>query len=302
LEIAERSPGRFDVLWKMPALGGAMLPLRPVLPEACPRATAPLTYEMPDAMLQRWTIQCGEKPLAGQPVAIEGLSATLIDVLVRIAFADGKVIIHLLRPAASSFVVAGKKPSAVPIWGYLQLGVEHILLGIDHLLFVLALLLLVRGAWLLIKTLTAFTLAHSVTLALATLGVVQVSAAPVEAVIALSIVFLAAELARAQAGRHGLTERYPWVVAFTFGLLHGFGFAGALSAVGLPEGEIPLALLLFNLGVELGQLLFVAAAMTLFWVVRRLKLPWPTWAEQVPAYAIGSVAAFWCMQRIMVIF
>ncbi len=144
---------------------------------------------------------------------------------------------------------------------YLSLGVEHILLGIDHLLFVLALLLITRGTWRLVKTVTAFTVAHSITLALATLGFVHVPQAPVEAVIALSIVFVAAEIVRVRNGRDGIAARAPWIVAFTFGLLHGFGFAGALARVGLPEGHIPLALLFFNVGVEVGQLLFIAAVL-----------------------------------------
>ena len=178
-----------------------------------------------------------------------------------------------------------------------MLGIEHILLGIDHLLFVLGLLLIVRGFGLLLKTITAFTVAHSVTLAMATLGFVNVPQAPVEAVIALSILFLASELAKQQKGNPGMTSRYPWVVALSFGLLHGFGFAGALSEVGLPQTDIPLALLFFNVGVEVGQLMFVAIVLMIFWVIQKLKFRWPAWTKQVPAYAIGSLAAFWFIQR-----
>ena len=178
------------------------------------------------------------------------------------------------------------------------MGVKHILLGIDHLLFVLGLVLIVRSTPRLVKTITAFTLSHSITLALATLGFVHVPQAPVEAVIALSILFLASELARRNRGESGLTARRPWLVAFSFGLLHGFGFAGALSEVGLPETDIPLALLLFNLGVEAGQLLFVAAVLALLWCGRRLATSAPRWLQDAPAYAVGSLAAFWLIERV----
>ena len=187
----------------------------------------------------------------------------------------------------------------MPIMGYITLGVEHILLGIDHLLFVLGLLLIVRDKWLLLKTITSFTVAHSITLAMATLGFVHVPQAPVEAVIALSILFLATELVKQQEHRASLTERYPWIVAFIFGLLHGFGFAGALSEVGLPQADIPLALLFFNMGVEVGQLIFVAAVLAVTWSITRLRIKWPLWVKEIPAYTIGSVAAFWCIERIV---
>jgi hypothetical protein len=184
---------------------------------------------------------------------------------------------------------------------YLALGVEHILLGIDHLLFVLGLLLIVRGPWMLIKTVTAFTVAHSLTLALATLGLVAVPSRPVDAAIALSIVFLAAEILRARQGRTGLTHRFPWLIAFAFGLLHGLGFAGALAEIGLPAGEIPLALLFFNLGVEIGQLMFIAVVLSLRWAVLRLEIAWPVWAEPLPAYLIGTLAASWFIERATVL-
>ena len=180
---------------------------------------------------------------------------------------------------------------------YLVLGIEHILGGIDHLLFVLGLLLIVRGFGLLLKTITAFTVAHSIILAMAALGFVNVPQAPVEAVIALSILFLATELTKQQKGNPGMTARYPWVVALSFGLLHGFGFAGALSEVGLPQTDIPFALLFFNVGVEVGQLMFVAAALCVIWILKRLPWGWPTWSLRVPAYTIGSLAAFWFIQR-----
>jgi hydrogenase/urease accessory protein HupE len=223
----------------------------------------------------------------------------MVDVLVRISLTDGRVVSRLLRPDAPSFVF-GKETAGPAAGGYFVLGVEHILSGIDHLLFVLALVLIVRGVGLLVKTITAFTIAHSITLALATLGFVKVPSAPVEAVIALSIVFVAAEIVRARRGEHGLTERAPWLVAGTFGLLHGFGFAGALAQVGLPQNDIPLALLFFNLGVEAGQLAFVAAVLAVLALVRRANITFPRWTPLVPPYAIGSIAMFWVIQRLSI--
>jgi hydrogenase/urease accessory protein HupE len=222
----------------------------------------------------------------------------MTDALVRIEFTDGGAWVKRLTPQEPVATIPERQSGWSVVSVYLKLGVEHILLGIDHLLFVLSLLLITRGTRLLVKTVTAFTAAHSITLALATLGFVQVPSAPVEAVIALSIVFVAAEIIHTQNGRAGVTARQPWLVAFIFGLLHGFGFAGALNDVGLPQGHIPLALLFFNLGVELGQLLFIAAVLTLGALMRRVRIPVPRRAELVPPYAIGSVAMFWVVQRV----
>ncbi|MEZ0275436.1 MAG: HupE/UreJ family protein [Roseimicrobium sp.] len=340
LELTERAKGEFDVLWKVPSLGGAplageeipheqplLLPDDPKAPKSmpcgCPAPTAaqltrgvlPIHPSLPKdadiisfprverffgAEIKRWTIRTGPQGLAGWEVTVHGLSATMVDVLVRIAPADGPVVSRLLRPDAPSFVF-GAESKEHAVSQYFVLGVEHILLGIDHLLFVLALVLIVRGVGLLVKTITAFTVAHSITLGLATLGYVRVPSVPVEAVIALSIVFVAAEIVRARKGQPGLTQRAPWIVAFTFGLLHGFGFAGALSEVGLPQGDIPSALLLFNVGVEVGQLAFVAVVLVIIALIHRVRLPLPRWAPLVPPYAIGSVAMFWVFQRVAAI-
>jgi hydrogenase/urease accessory protein HupE len=335
LELTERAAGEFDVLWKVPAMGGTPLAgeeipheptvIAPADPDApktmpcgCPVPTAaqlsrgvtPIHPSLPKdavivapprlerifgAEIQRWTIQV-PRGLEGWEVTVHGLQATMVDVLVRVALADGRVVSRVLRPDAPSFVFA--KESAGPAArGYLRLGVEHILFGVDHLLFVLALVLIVRGVGPLVKTITAFTVAHSITLGLATLGYVHVSSAPVEATIALSIVFVASEILRSRRGERGLTERAPWLVAGTFGLLHGFGFAGALSQVGLPAHDIPLALLLFNVGVEAGQLAFVAVALGVIALLSRGKFTFPRWAELVPPYAIGSVAMYWVIVR-----
>ena len=217
---------------------------------------------------------------------------------------DGSTAKRLFRNEAGRItvslaeVLAGSGSWLDAAGRYTALGVEHILLGIDHLLFVLCLLLIVQGPWMLVKTITAFTVAHSMTLGLATLGLVHVPQRPVEAVIALSIVFLAAEILHARQGRFGLAYRYPWVVAFGFGLLHGLGFAGALSEIGLPQGEIPVALLFFNVGVEIGQLLFVLAFVLLRQALARLEFHWPRAARLMPVYLVGVVASYWLLQRI----
>ncbi len=304
LEIREtEETATYEILWKVPARGELRLRLDPRFPETCNAITPVSRYPTGDAFVDRWTLRCEGDGLVGEEIAIDGLEQTLTDVLVRFEPAEGPTQTARVMPEARSFTI-----SAEPSWTevartYLWLGVEHILGGIDHLLFVLALLLIVDGWRKLVATITSFTIAHSITLALATLGFVHMPSAPVEAVIALSILFLASEIARSRmhglGGRPGLTERYPWVVAFAFGLLHGFGFAGALSEIGLPESAIPLALFLFNVGVEVGQLLFVAVFLLAAAAVRRLDQTIPVWAWRLPTYAIGTVAAYWTVERIV---
>lgn len=297
LELRETAPDTFAVLWKVPARGADRFGLNPVLPERCLVVSPPGGGFTRDAYLERFTVRC-PGGLAGAPITIAGLPATLTDVLVRLEHASGASQAVRLTPAAPSFVVEAA-PSRVDVARtYLLLGVEHILLGFDHLLFVLALLLLIGSTRRLVSTVTAFTVAHSLTLAAATLGLAHVPPQPVEAAIALSIAFVAAELVHARQGRASLTERRPWVVAFVFGLLHGLGFAGALSAVGLPAQAIPLALLFFNVGVEIGQLLFIGAVLAVLALAHRSGLRAPAWAWRVPAYAIGTVAAFWTLERV----
>jgi hypothetical protein len=221
----------------------------------------------------------------------------MTDALVRFEFADGTSWTQRLSPAQPSAVIPMRQTGWAVAGVYVKLGIQHILSGIDHLLFVLALLFITGGGWKLVKTVTAFTVSHSITLTLATLGYVHMPQRPVEAVIALSIVFVASEILHTRAGRPGLTVRAPWVVAFTFGLMHGLGFAGGLREAGLPVGHIPTALLFFSVGVETGHFLFIAAVLSLIAVGRRCRIPSPRWAELVPPYAIGSVAMFWVIQR-----
>src|SRR5262249_10071309 len=207
---------------------------------------------------------------------------------------DGMHSTMLVHPSQPWVELAGPQRWWEVALSYLRLGVEHIWGGIDHLLFILALMILVKGTRRLIATVTAFTVAHSITLAGATLGFVHVPRQPIEAAIALSIVFVACEIVHAHEGRLGWTERWPWIVAFTFGLLRGFGFAGALSEVGLPQTAIPVALLFFNVGVEIGQLLFIAVILSIIalarWLVRREAIPQPAWAWRVAPYSIGGIA------------
>lgn len=298
LEIREATPGVFDVVWKVPARGdNQRLSLRLRFSEDVEILGEPVSGFAAGSHLQRLRIR-HEGGLTGAVITIDGLSGTFTDVLLRLERLDGAELTRRLSPDEPSYEVEASPSWTQVAWVYFVLGVEHILLGIDHLLFVLSLLLIVVGRRKLIGTITAFTAAHSITLALATLGLVHVPGPPVEAVIALSIVFVAAEIVRRQKGESGLTARAPWLVAFTFGLLHGFGFAGALSEVGLPQKAIPLALLTFNLGVEVGQLLFVAAALAVFAAWRRVSSTTPEWAGPIPAYAIGGVAAFWVIERV----
>lgn len=296
LEMCEMRHGEFGVLWKTPMLGEARLALIPEFSGDTKVATPVTTRITPGAAVQQWKLRT--TGLRGQTLHIRGLESTMTDTLVRIEFADGTSWTHLLTPR-QTFVSIPIRESSLTVAGvYLKLGIKHILSGVDHLLFVLTLLIITRGGWKLLKAVTAFTVAHSITLAAATLGFVHVPQRPIEAVIALSIVFVAAEIVHGRQGREGVTARAPWIVAFTFGLLHGFGFAGALCEIGLPQGHIPLALLFFNAGVEAGQLLFVAVVLLLTALALRMKLSAPRWARLVPPYAIGSVAMFWVIQRI----
>ncbi len=297
LELHEEGNGEFRVLWKTPMRGELRLSLAVEFSGQTASPNEVTTRLTGDAAVQTWRLRAIE-PLRGQSLRIAGLEATMTDALVRAEFNDGTRWIQRLTPAHPSAMIPRQETRAAVAGVYLKLGMEHILLGIDHLLFVLALLLITRGGWKLVKTVTAFTVAHSLTLGLAALGFVLVPQLPVEAVIALSIVFVAAEILRARDGQQGIAVSAPWIVAFTFGLLHGFGFAGALNEIGLPQAHIPQALLFFNLGVEIGQLLFVAAVLALVALGRRVKRSPPPWAGLVPPYAIGSVAMFWVIQRV----
>lgn len=301
LELRLIETDLYAVIWKTPVVGGRPMTIVAQLPENCdPRMPGQPIWDGV-AYVARWTASC-PGGLEGGVIHVDGLNQTSTDVLVRFDFADGASQAHRLTPGDTSFTVPTQPNSLEVVRTYLLLGIEHILSGIDHLLFVLALLLLVKGTRRVIVTVTAFTLAHSLTLAGATLGLVHMPGPPIEAAIALSIAFVASEIIHNQRGKPGLTEQYPWIVAFTFGLLHGFGFAGALTEIGLPQKSIPIALLFFNVGVEIGQLLFIAGVFAIFalarQITRRVSVPPPAWAWAVPPYTIGSLAVFWVIERI----
>jgi hydrogenase/urease accessory protein HupE len=299
LRIAELPGGaeqvNYEVLWRLPV--GAEIPLRlePVMPDNCEMPEAPDVTSAGLMRSAKLIVQC-RGGLAGETIRIAGLESALTDVLVRIERADGTAQVERLTPASTSLKVTTTSSGYQVAGTYTLLGIEHIWLGIDHLLFVLALLLVVDGVRRLVLTITAFTIAHSITLAAATLGLLAVPQQPVEAVIALSIVFVCLELLRQKKGLAGAGSRQPWLVAFAFGLLHGLGFAGALNEIGLPENAIPAALLFFNVGVEIGQLLFIAGAVAVCRVIDRID--WPAWVKLLPVYGIGGLAAFWTIERV----
>jgi len=296
LELSEIGPNTYSFLWKRPSGGEVELQMSPVIPSGCTLSTPDRRQLTVGAVVVRGTLTC-PGGLAGKTIVIEGLEGTITDVLVRFRHADGRLESHLLRPINPAVTFGGVSTLTERGFSYIRLGIQHILLGADHLLFVLGLMLIVSDRWTLIKTISAFTVAHSITLAIATLGYASAPLPPLNAAIALSILFLGPEIVRKWRGETSFTIRNPWVVAFAFGLLHGFGFASGLTAMGLPKAEIPLALLLFNVGVELGQLGFVALIILLERSFRVLEVHWPRIVERLPGYTVGTVGAYWFIQR-----
>lgn len=300
LDLREREPGVYDVVWKPPLTAGegeAARGITPVFGAVCRRRSEGERRAAAAEGLLVFRIDCGPKGLRGETIGVSGLTGHAADVLVRILWADGSTTTTVLRSGADDFVVPGTGAGAslgTVLRRYGALGVEHILTGTDHLAFVLGLLLLVRGWWRLVETITAFTLAHTLTLALAVLGLVHVPSAPVEAMIAVSIVLVAVESLRPPDAPPTLVQRAPWLVAFLFGLVHGLGFAGALVDLGLPPDHVPAALLSFNLGVEAGQLGFVVLMLGPVALLRRA----PRRLRLVPPYAIGALAVAWTIQRV----
>ena len=292
-------------MWKVPGRGeDQRLGLYVELPAGCTNVTQPRASMVNGAVTERWRVTCAGG-LRGGTIRIAGLSATMTDVLARLERLDGATQVTRLTPSAPSFVVAAPAGAMGMARTYTVLGVEHILSGIDHLLFVLALILITRGGWTLVKTVTAFTVSHSITLSLASLGYVHVPQRPVEAAIALSIVFVAAEILRERQGHVGIAARAPWIVALIFGLMHGLGFAGGLSEAGLPDGHIPTALLFFSIGVETGHFLFIGVVLSLIALGQRAASRLTPLGHRqlaaiqlLPPYAIGSVAMFWVIQRL----
>jgi len=301
LELKETGPGQFEVLWRIPVLAGMRVPVTLKLPKNAKDLKAPDIQELTDSLVERRWIDAGPNGLAGQRIDFPGLQVTITDILVRVELLDGRswtAIIHSSQPYVD---IAAPQSHLAVMGGYIVHGIRHISLGADHLLFLLGLLLIVKDRWMLIKTVSAFTVAHSITLALATLGYANAPVVPLNVAIALSILFLGPEIVRVWRGEPSFTIRHPWVVAFAFGLLHGFGFASALTSAGLPRVELPLALLSFNVGVEIGQLGFVLLILLLERAFRILEIRWPHWVQAVPGYTVGSLGAFWTIQRVLIL-
>ncbi|SDR64293.1 HupE / UreJ protein [Rhizobiales bacterium GAS113] len=298
LQIDEIGPDRYEVSWRTPLLSGMRLPVALRFPSDIRNITGPSERELPDSLIERRVIDA-PGGLAGRRIEFVALEATITDVLVRTQARGGGHTTTLVHPSQPWVVIEAKQTLLSVARTYLVHGVNHILFGVDHLLFVLGLVLMVRDRWMLIKTITAFTVAHSITLALATLGYVQVPAPPLNAAIALSILFVGVEVSRSWRGETSLALRQPWLVAFLFGLLHGIGFASGLVNLGLPQSDIPLALLTFNIGVEIGQLLFVAGILLLERAFRLMEITWPRPLQFAPAYVLGISAAFWTIDRIV---
>ena len=301
LQISENADHKVNVLWKQPVVGNMAIRLEPELSAGWLNEKPSGIEATSSFLVKSWkNINAKNTPLNGQTLTIIGLESTITDVFVSIEWANGKKSQKILKPQHPFLTLEEENFRKLAVPEYLLLGVEHILGGFDHLLFVLGLLLLVKGKWRLLKTITAFTIAHSITLAFAALGVIHLFPPVVESVIALSIIFLAVELVRSYRGQYSFAIRFPWVIAFIFGLLHGFGFAGVLSNIGLPSNAIPLTLLLFNIGVETGQIIFVVAVLLIIYLGRKVPVRLPSWSRLVAPYAIGSLAAFWFIQRLLV--
>ena len=288
LEFREVRPGAFVGLWTMePTIGAARVDLQ--VPPHC--------------FLRLPELNCGDKGLIG-PITITNLGANMSAVLIKVIPIVGEPRSYTISTANPVVSVLGTGAPTLQTWielarTYVNYGIDHILLGADHLLFVLGLIWIVRGGWRLVKTITAFTIGHSASLAAAAFGLIGVPERPLNACIALSIVFVGVEIVKQQRGEIGLTARYPWAVAFTFGLVHGIGFASALAGLGLERRLLPIALFFFNIGVEIGQLAFVLLVLALMWAHRRLDAVLPRWGDALPAYAIGSVSMFWFFGRLL---
>ncbi|MFD2892743.1 HupE/UreJ family protein [Flavobacterium chuncheonense] len=296
LQIQQQSSTTYSVLWKVPRTTDKVLNVQPEFDAAFTLKETSTPKLLEAFMLYVYQLD-GKKSLANTSLRINNLSTTRIDVLVDIRFLNGEHHTFLLQPTNNTVIIPESQNSWQVVKTYTILGVEHILLGFDHLLFVLALLIITVGFSKLLKTITAFTIAHSITLSFSVLGIASLPGPPVEAAIALSIVFLAVEILKVQQNKPTITSEKPWLVAFCFGLLHGFGFAGALESIGLPQSEVPLALAMFNIGVELGQIAFVTVALLIMHFSKNI-IPQNKYTKKIVPYFIGSLAAFWLIERI----
>jgi hydrogenase/urease accessory protein HupE len=302
LDLRQVAKDRYEVVWRAPIYFGQPHPAHLELPEHWKILVEQTVRLLADSQLFRLVVSVDSRGVEGSIIRFPGLENTITDVFVRLNRLDGTAMTAVARASRPYAELRGERTWYVTAGEYIGLGFHHILLGVDHLLFVLGLLLIVKDRMRLLKTVTAFTVAHSITLAIATLGYARASLPPLNAVIALSILFLGPEIVRSWRGETSLTIRYPWIVAFLFGLLHGFGFASGLSTTGMPKAELPLALCLFNVGVELGQLVFVFTALALVRSFKVLEIRWPRWVEALPGYTVGSLGAYWTIQRVVMMF
>lgn len=296
LELRETSPDTYSMLFKKPAGGETEIQIAPIIPDDCTISTSDRQLPTPGAFVTRGLLRC-KGGIQGKKLVIAGLESTITDVIVQVEMLDGRKWTTIIHPSQPWVQVAATQTRAAVIANFIVEGIRHILFGADHMLFVLGLLLIVKDRWMLLKTITAFTVAHSIILAIATLGYAGAPMILLNAGIALSILFLGPEIVRSWRGETSFTIRHPWVVAFAFGLLHGFGLASALTSAGLPRAELPLALLSFNIGVEIGQVSFVVLVLLLERSFRVLEIRWPRFAEALPGYTVGSLGAFWTIQR-----
>ena len=302
LELRQVSRDRYEVTWRAPIYYGRPHPARLELPDGWKDTVEPTVRMLPDSQVFRRVVTVGGRSVEGSDIRFPGLERTITDVFVRLNRLDGTVMTAVARPSKPFAKLRGERAWHVTAGEYTSLGFHHILSGIDHLLFVMGLLLIVKDRMMLLKTITAFTVAHSITLAIATLGYASAPLPPLHAAIALSILFLGPEIVRSWRGETSLTIRYPWIVAFLFGLLHGFGFASGLVTTGMPRAELAPALLFFNVGVELGQVGFVAIILLLIQSFKMLEMRWPLWVERAPGYAVGICGAYWTIQRTFILF
>lgn len=301
LELRQVDKDRYEVTWRAPIYFGQPHPARLELPQHWKTVVEPTVLLLADSQVFRRVVIVGSQGVEGSVIRFPGLENSITDVFVRLNRLDGTTMTAVVRPSKPYAQLRGERTWYTTAGEYIGLGFHHILRGADHLLFVLGLLLIVKGRLMLLKTITAFTVAHSITLAMATLGYASVPLPPLEVAIALSIFFLGPEIVHTWRGETSLTIRYPWIVAFLFGLLHGFGFATGLSTIGMPKAEVPLALFFFNVGVELCQLFFVFTALALVTSLKALNVSWPRWAKVLPGYAVGSFGAYWTIQRMVIL-
>ena len=301
LQIDEVAPYTYDVVWRTPLLSGMRLPVAIALPEKAKDVAEPVVITRSNSLIERRKVHIPDG-IEGKRIVLVGLEGTITDALARLSFRDGRQLTEIVRPGRPFLDVAPSRGWIDVGRVYAVEGIRHILEGFDHLLFIFGLMLLVKDRWMLVKTITAFTLAHSITLAAATYGIVRVPSAPLEAAIAASILFLGVEVVRAQKGEVGFAAQRPWVVAFAFGLLHGIGFASGLSLIGLPPSAIPFALVSFNVGVEIGQLLFVGVVLAGSFALQRLRFVWPSTVSRAPVYIVGCLGAYWMIERGSAIF